>query len=165
MTDGRVAQTLRQGADDHVIAFAVRPLELDEVGDADHRGVRGLGFAPQGRQTVGRQAWRAADEVSADAQTVLAEFQVRGPAAGQPAGMQRSAIAVVRAARGEYAQHRGAGFFVLADQPVAVLALHGDAVEDDGLAAADDGAYTAGIEGAGQGDVDRCRRDRTIIHG
>jgi hypothetical protein len=56
VTDGRVAQTLRQGADDHVIAFAVRPFGLDEVGDADHGGLRDLGFAPQGRQPVDRQA-------------------------------------------------------------------------------------------------------------
>ena len=55
----------------------------------------------------------------------------------------------------------GAGLGVLANQPIAVFALHGNAVQDHGLATADHRADPFPVKCPGQVEIDRRRGDGT----
>jgi hypothetical protein len=79
---------------------------------------------------------------------------MRTPSRPHPRQGQRRTETVTGAVRGQHREHVFEGFRILAEDPITVLAHHGQTVKHHGLTAGQQGPRTTGIEVAGQLQVD-----------
>jgi len=93
------------------------------------------------------------DEIRSQAQAVAPVLEVRAPATGEPADLERCAETVASSATGQNVQHVPGRLLVLAEYPVAVLTHDGEPMEDDGLAGTDQCPATPPVERLRQLDV------------
>ncbi len=150
----RCHQKAGQFPDDRVVLFPIGFLRFDQIDHFEERNLGGIGPRPHRLHTFRRQTRGASEEIGANSQTRMNELEMGTPSGNQPPGMERRPEPIRRAILLQNVQNMLACFVVLAQDPIPIFAHHGQAMHDDRLAPAQNGAEAASIEPSSQFEVD-----------